>query len=352
MEESQFKLPTGSRVLVTGATGFTGSVLVRKLAAQGLDIVAIARPSSKLEPFNDLKIEWIRGDVFDEELIKKAIQRVNYIFHIVTPFREAKSADKVYYNVHVLSTQLLAKYALKEPEFKRFVHVSTIGVHGHIENPPGDENSPMHPGDIYQETKLEGELWIRDFAKKEGLPVTVVRPAGIYGPGEKRFLKIFKMVCRQWIPIIGNGSNLLHLIHVDDLTDFFLLSAIHPQAVGEVFICGSKEAITFEKMVSIISEYYGISFKFISLPAAPIFALGDFFELICRPLGIEPPIYRRRLAFYTKDRSFNTAKMKNLLGFVPDHSDEEGLKELAQWYLDRGWLSIKKPKLVSKQKLT
>ncbi|NEQ56445.1 MAG: NAD(P)-dependent oxidoreductase [Moorea sp. SIO4A1] len=340
MEDPQFKLPTGSRVLVTGATGFTGSVLVRKLVAQGLDIVAIARPSSKLEPFNDLKVEWIRGDVFDEELIKKAIKGVNYIFHIVTPFREAKSADNVYYNVHVLSTQLLAKYALEEPEFKRFVHVSTIGVHGHVENPPGDENCPMNPGDIYQETKLEGELWIRDFAKKEGLPVTVVRPSGIYGPGEKRFLKIFKMVGRKWIPIIGNGSNLLHLIHVDDLTNFFILSATHPKAVGEVFICGSKEAITFKEMVYIISEYYGISFKFISLPAAPLFALGDFLEFICRPLGIEPPIYRRRLAFYTKDRSFNTAKMINLLGFVPVHSDEEGLKELAQWYLDQGWISL------------
>ena len=340
MEESQFQLPNGSRVLVTGATGFTGSVVVRKLVEQGLNVVAIARPSSNLEPFKNMKIEWIIGDVFDEELIKQAIKQVNYIFHIVTPFREAKSADVVYYNVHVLSTQLLAKYALNETNFKRFVHVSTIGVHGHVENPPGDENCPMHPGDIYQETKLEGELWIRDFAKKEGLPVTVIRPAGIYGPGEKRFLKIFKMVCSKWVPLIGQGNNLLHLIHVDDLTNFFILAATSPKAVGEVFICGSKKAITLNKMISIISEYYGVSVRFIRLPVAPLFALSYLFELICRPFGIEPPIYRRRLAFYTKDRSFNTAKMRNLLGFVPAHSDEEGLKELAQWYRDQGWISL------------
>ncbi len=341
MKDSQFKLPTGSRVLVTGATGFTGSTLIRKLVTQGLDVVAIARPSSNLEPFTGMKVDWIRGDVFDEELIKQAIKGVNYIFHIVTPFREAKSADIVYHNVHVLSTQLLAKYALREPQFKRFVHISTIGVHGHVENPPGDENCPMDPGDIYQETKLEGELWIRDFAQKEGLPVTVIRPAGIYGPGEKRFLKIFKMVVKKWVPLIGDGNNLLHFIHVDDLTNFFLLAANHPQAVGEVFICGSKQAITLNKMISIISEYYGISVKFIKLPAAPLFALGDFFEFICRPFGIEPPIYRRRLAFYTKDRSFNTAKMTNLLGFEPAHADEEGLKELAQWYVEQGWIRIK-----------
>ena len=332
-----YKLPAGSRALVTGATGFTGSVLVRKLVSQGVEVVAIARPSSNLEPFAGMPITWLQGDVFDEKLIEQATGGVNYIFHMVTPFREAKSPDLGYYNVHVLSTQLLAKAALQQPDFKRFVHVSTIGVHGHVANPPGDENCPLHPGDIYQETKLEGELWIRYFGQQEGLPVTVVRPAGIYGPGEKRLLKIYKMVVRGWVPAIGDGSNLLHFIHVDDLTDFFILCAIHPQAVNEVFICGSQKALSLKKMVSIIGDYYGVSARFIRLPAAPLFALGYLFERVCRPLGIEPPIYRRRLAFYTKDRSFNTGKMQKL-GFTPRHTNEDSLQELAQWYLDQGWI--------------
>ncbi|WP_254174514.1 NAD-dependent epimerase/dehydratase family protein [Planktothrix pseudagardhii] len=341
MEESSYKLPPGSRVLVTGGTGFTGSVLLRKLVNQGVSVVAIARPTSNLKPFEGMPIEWLQGDVFDPDLVNQAIQNVNYIFHMVTPFREAKSPDQGYYNVHVLSTQLLAKAALKQPDFKRFVHVSTIGVHGHIENPPGDENAPFDPGDIYQQSKLEGEIWIKEFGQTEGLPVTVVRPAGIYGPGERRLLKIYKWVAKKWVPVIGNAQNLLHFIHVDDLTDFFILTALHPRAVGEVFICGSPQAMTFQNMVNLIGDYYGVSPKFIKFPAAPVFAIGDLFEMIFRPLGIEPPIYRRRLAFYTKDRSFNTSKMKNLLDFVPRHSDEEGLKELAQWYLDQGWITLK-----------
>ncbi len=344
MEKFQYSIPSGSRVLVTGATGFTGSVLIKKLINQGVDVVAIARTTSNIEAFEGMTIEWIKGDVFDEKIINQAIQGVNYIFHIVTPFREAKSADIVYHNVHVLSTQLLAKAALAEPNFKRFIHISTIGVHGHVENPPGDENSPMHPGDIYQETKLEGEVWIRNFADREGLPVTIVRPAGIYGPGEKRLLKIYRWVAQKWVPVIGTGKNLLHFIHVDDLTDFLILTATHPKAVGETFICGSQKAMTFRQMVSIISEYYGVSVRFIKLPRLPLFLLGYLFEIICRPLGIEPPIYRRRLAFFTKDRSFNTAKMSNLLGFIPKHSDEEGLKELAQWYLDQAWISVQQNK--------
>ncbi|NES69132.1 MAG: NAD(P)-dependent oxidoreductase [Okeania sp. SIO2D1] len=340
-ENLKYKLQPNSRVLITGATGFTGSVLVNKLVKQGIEVVAIARQTSNLKPFTGMPIKWLQGDVFDQNLIDEAVKGVNYIFHMATPFREAKSADNVYHNVHVLSTQLLAKAALKQPNFQRFVHVSTIGIHGHIENPPGDENCPIKPGDIYQETKLEGEIWIKKFGEEEGLPVTIVRPAMIYGPGDKRLLKIFKWVAKGRVPVIGNGNNLVHFIHVDDLTNFFILTATHPQAVGDVFICGSSsEAMTFKNMVKIISEYYGVSAKFLQFPTAPVFALGDILEFICRPLGIEPPIYRRRLAFYTKDRSFNTTKMSKLLGFVTAHSDEEGLKELAQWYLDKEWVPL------------
>lgn len=339
MVDSQFTLPPKSRVLVTGATGFTGSDLVRKLVAMDVEVVAIARPTSNLTQFDGMPITWLRGDVFDEALVHQAMAGVNYVFHMVTPFREAKSPDQGYYNVHVLSTQLLAKAALQQPDFRRFVHVSTIGVHGHIEHPPADETYRTEPGDIYQETKLEGEIWIKEFGAETGLPVVIVRPSGIYGPGERRLLKIYKWVRRGWVPVIGDGSNLLHFIHVDDLTDFFLATALHPKAIGEIFICGSDRAISFKQLVSLIGEYYGVSATLIKFPAAPLFAIGDFFELICRPLGIEPPIYRRRLAFYTKDRSFNTAKMRNLLGFSPKHSDEDGLKELAQWYLDKGWIS-------------
>ena len=333
-------LPEGSRVLVTGATGFTGSLLTHKLVNQGVEVVAIARPTSNIQQFDGLPIQWFKGDVFDAALIDQAIQGVTHIFHMVTPFREAKSPDVGYHNVHILSTQLLAKAALKQPNFQRFVHVSTIGVHGHIKNPPADENYRTEPGDVYQATKLEGEQWIKAFGEQTGLPVAIVRPAGIYGPGEKRLLKIYKMVSKGWVPAIGNGSNLLHFIHVDDLTDCLLVTAVHPKAVGETFICGSEKAMTFKEMVTLISELYAVPIKFISLPAKPMFAIADLCELIFRPLGIEPPIYRRRLAFYTKDRSFNTSKIRNLIGFTPRHSDKEGLKELGRWYLAEDWVSI------------
>ena len=338
MSEPALKIKPGTRVLVTGATGFTGENLTRKLVAMNLDVVAISRPTSDLTRFDGLPIQWIRGDVANKELIDQAIQNVQYVFHMVTPFREAKAPDVEFYNVHVLSTQLLAKAALKQPDFQRFVHISTIGIHGHIDNPPADETYRTAPGDIYQETKLEGEIWIREFGKSSGLPVSIVRPSIIYGPGDQRLFKIYKWAYQGWMPLIGSGKNLLHLVHVDDLTDFFIMAATHPKALGETFICGSEHAIHFDDMVAIISKQYNIKVKFLKVPKTLAFFLGDVCEAIFRPLRIEPPIYRRRLAFYTKDRSFNTSKMRSLLGYSTKHSDQEGIAELAQWYLDAGWL--------------
>ena len=144
---------SGAKALVTGATGFTGANLTRKLVDMGLDVVAIARPTSNLSQFEGLPITWFKGDVGDENLINQAMTGVQYVFHMVTPFREAKAPDSQFYRVHVLSTQHLAKAALQQPDFQRFVHVSTIGIHGHVADPPADEDYRFQPGDIYQETK-------------------------------------------------------------------------------------------------------------------------------------------------------------------------------------------------------
>ena len=125
-----------------------------------------------------------------------------------------------------------------------------------------------------------------------------------------------------------------------DLTDCFLLAAQHPNAVNEVFICGNQDSIPFKDMVQLISKYYQKKANLLPLPAGPLFLLGDILEFICKPLNIEPPIYRRRLAFYTKDRSFNVDKLESKLGFIPRYSNEQCITELAQWYLEEGWITI------------
>ena len=334
----RYTLPEASTVLVTGATGFTGRHLVNKLLAQNVRVRVLARPSSRAQELRALGCEVLEGEVYDPDVVRVACEGVTYLFHIAAAFRDAGVADDIYFKVHVQSTQLLAKAVDGRPGFKRFVQVSTMGVHGHIEHPPGNEDSPYAPGDLYQETKLEAELWIREFAKTHGLSLTVIRPTGIYGPGDRRLLKIFKMSKWPIFPILGYGKCLYHLTHVDDLTNALLLAAVHPRAEQEVFLCGDPEAIALEDIVRTAAEVTRHLPRIVRIPVTPFFWLADLCEVVCKPLKIAPPIYRRRVAFYTKDRSFDTSKLRNYLGFEHNYTNRTGIIQTVQWYREQGWL--------------
>ena len=327
--------------LVTGATGFTGFYLVQKLLKKGFKVRALARPNSDRSLFAGLSVEWILGDIFDETAVQKAVRGVSVIFNMATLFRNALAKEEDHWKVHVKGTQLMAREAAKEKGLKRFVHISTVGVHGDVKHPPANEDSPFAPGDAYQRTKAEAEIWIRDFSKKSGLPLTVIRPAAIYGPGDKRLFKIFRMIYRGWFPIIGGGRTLFHLIHVDDLTDFMIFVTTQPQALGEVFICASPESVSLGQMIEIIRKAYGQHVRVIRLPKVLVFSLAVICEFVCQSLGIVPPLFRRRVAFYTHNRSFDISKMKHLTGFIPKYSSEEGLYQTALWYKQNGWLEHK-----------
>lgn len=337
--DERLTFPPDTVALVTGATGFTGSVLIRKLCECGIRVKAIARASSRRDALQELRIEWIEGNVYDPDVVKRAVAGVDFIFHVAAAYRDAGITDETYHKVHVESTQLLAKAALNNPQFKRFVHVSTVGVHGHIENPPANESHPFQPGDIYQRTKAEAELWLREFAPKHNLPFTVIRPAAIYGPGDRRLLKIFKMARWPVFPVLGRSrGQLYHLIHVEDLADIFIQAALNSKAQGEIYIGGDPRALALADIVSIISSEYGHKARLLRIPAWPFFWLAALCEWVCRPLGISPPLYKRRVAFFTKDRSFDTAKLRDQLGFQYRWTTEEGLRDTARWYRERGWI--------------
>lgn len=339
MNDGLCRIPAGTPVLVTGATGFTGLVLTKKLVQAGLKVSAVARESSNVESLRGLDIKWFRGDVFDEEVMRQAMAGQEYVFHLAAAFREAKSTEQDYWNVHVGSTQIICEEALKNPNFKRYVHVSTIGVHGHVENPPATEESPFSPGDGYQRTKLQAEEWLNTFAAERSLPFTIIRPAAIYGPGDRRLLKLFKMALKPYFLLLGKGKCMYHLVHVDDLTNTIIIAATHPAALGETFISGAEKPIAIADIARTIARHFSRKIQIVRLPITPFFWAADICEAICKPLNIEPPLYRRRVAFYSKDRHFDVSKVRNVLGYKARHGNKEGIVETADWYVEQGWLA-------------
>jgi dihydroflavonol-4-reductase len=330
--------PTDSACLVTGATGFTGRHLVKLLCAQGCRVTALARPSSERGNLVDLPIRWVTGEVFDAEAIAEAVRGQHYIFHLAAAYRKQEGGRDYYAQVHVESTRLLLQSAAREPDFRRFVHVSTVGVHGHVETPPATEESPYSPGDIYQETKLEGELLTRLLAPELKVSFAVIRPVGIFGPEDERLLKFFKSALWPVCPLLGWKACLYHLIRGEDLARAIALAGVHPNAEGEVFIAGNREATSLKEMATVAAEALGHKVRFLRLPASPFFAAAWLCEKLFGLIGKAPPLHPRRIAFYTKDRSFDTSKIHDRLGFNESLSTRESIAATARAYRAAGRL--------------
>lgn len=326
-------------VVLTGATGFTGRVVVRQLLEQGCRLRIIARSSSDTSEFETHpQVEIVRGEVYDPATVQRACAGCHYILHMAASYREAKYGDDFYYNVHVASTQLLAAAALEQPAFRRFVHVSTVGVHGHIDEPPANEEYRFDPGDIYQRTKADAELWIREFAAQKKMALTVIRPTAIMGPGDKRLLKLFKLAKLPVVPLLGFSRGLYHFIHVEDLARCIIAATDPALPADAVYICGNSEPSSVKGIVSEVAKMLGRKPLFVHIPAWPFFLLGFIVEKICIPFGIEPPIYRRRVAFFTKDRAFDTSRMQAAFGALMKYDNRTAITATAESYRQQGWL--------------
>jgi len=279
----------------------------------------------------------VEGDLADAEALDRLVSGQDAVLHVAAVYRTAGHPDDYYREVNVRGTGRLLEAAARHG-VRRFVHTSTVGVHGHVENPPADESAPLAPGDIYQETKAEGEALAFDYHRRRGVPVSVVRPGAIYGPGETRLLKLFRAIARGRYAIVGSGRTFYHPVYIDDLVKGYLLALDRDQAVGEAFLICGPSYVSQQDLAALVAKHTGGRVLPFRIPARPIQWAGDLVEAICVPLGIEPPLHRRRVDFWTKSRAFTIDKARRLLGYDPKVGLDEGIARTAAWYREAGWL--------------
>ena len=268
------------RALVTGASGFTGGHLARYLALRGHDIRALVRQlpveagSSRPERFSRPEIEYVVGDLRDSASVHRAASGVDVVYHIAAIYRQAGLSRDAYrvVNADAVGTVIAAAAA---GGARRVVHCSTVGVHGDIEHPPANEDAPLKPGDVYQETKLEGERVAREAAARTGIEVVITRPTGIYGPGDRRLLKLFRGVARGRFMTLGSGRIFYHLTYVDDLVEGFRLCGEVPQAAGRTYILAGAQVTTLNELVALIAETAGVAAPKVHLPVWPFWLAGS-----------------------------------------------------------------------------
>jgi nucleoside-diphosphate-sugar epimerase len=320
--------------LVTGATGFTGFNLCRALLDQGEKVAALVRSGPKVRELEEMGVECRQADLKEADSVKAGLEGVTKVFHIAAAYRTEHSDRKEFDLVNVEGTRHLLE-AAKMAGVERFVHCSTVGVQGRIDDPPADEEYRFKPGDHYQQSKLDGELLARSYFD-QGLPGAVVRPVGIYGPGDTRFLKLFKPISAGYFVMIGSGRTLYHMTYIDDLVQGIILAGQRPEALGQVFTIGGPEYTTVRELVDLIAEILDKPRPKLRVPFFPVYAAAFLCDRICRPIGISPPIYPRRVEFFHFSRAFAIDKARRLLGYEPRFDLRSGLAKTAAWYREEG----------------
>jgi nucleoside-diphosphate-sugar epimerase len=306
------------------------------LANQGHGVRALVRPGSATTGLVHSGIEIFEGQLTSRDDVVKAATGCDQVYHIAAVFRTAGHPDSYYRTVNVGGTTNVLE-AARRAGCERVIHCSTGGVHGHVEHPPADETYRFKPDDIYQVTKLEAEREVQA-AIQRGQPATILRPGGIYGEGDLRFLKLFRAIQDRRFIMIGRGRTRLHLVHVDDLVQGILLCGSRPEALGEVFLLAGPEAPTLNELTSIVADALHVPRPRLRVPVWPIYTAAWLCELVCVPLRIDPPLHRRRVGFFTHHREFDISKARRLLEFNPRVSLQEGIERTALWYSKNGLL--------------
>jgi nucleoside-diphosphate-sugar epimerase len=327
-------------VLITGGTGFIGSRLALKHVAKGDCVTVLAQENTPAEAANRRQIEAqgatvALASVTDRHRVFAFLPGVDVVYHLAATQHEANIPDQRFWDVNVAGTENVLEASV-EAGVRRFVHGSTIGVYGSASAGYLDERSPLQPDNIYGLTKLEGETLVRSY--RDRLSIVIIRISETYGPGDLRLLKLFKAIKKQLFVMIGSGRNMHHPIYIDDLLEGLLLAATTEKAGGKTFVLAGKEPLSTHDMVCIIAGAVGTSIPKMRAPLTIFLALATTMEIFCRPLGLQPPLHRRRMDFFRKSYVFRQEEALKHLGFVAKYGFREGVAEVTRWYARMGYL--------------
>jgi nucleoside-diphosphate-sugar epimerase len=305
-------------ILITGATGYLGSKLTELLADRGESIRLLSRTGQNISTFDRPEISIIRGDILDKESLKKAMVGVSRVYHMAAYARLWAKDPSTYHAINVEGTRNVLDAAM-EAGIQKMVHTSTAGVVGPSGEKPMDENMPKIAGffNLYEKTKSEAEQLSIEYARK-GLPVTIVNPSRVYGPGmdtgSNPITKIVELYLqKKWYVIPGSGDDIGSYCYVDDVIDGHLL-AMEKGRIGERYLFGGVNA-SFNELIGTISKQSGIYNNLWHIPFPLLLFFSKYQVFVSGISGKAPKITPEWVRKYDYNWALDSSKAVRELGY-------------------------------------
>jgi len=316
-------------VFITGATGFIGNHLARRLALRGDKLRCLVRHTSDTSALKGLNASLVVADLTDKDELRKALEGVDIVYHSAAVVGEWVSKDDAH-DINIKGTRNLLE-ASRDAGVKRFIHVSSLAVLGmkHHHNTPHDAPYRM-TGDIYADTKIESEKLAMDFSREHGFPVVVVRPGFVFGPGDKRFLpRILKLIKEKKFMFLGSGNNIMNLVYIDNLVDVLIQAAVKKDAVGQRYNVSNKDRVTMRDFIFMICDILKLERPHKKIPFALAKFLATAMEATSRlARKKEPPLLTKsRVKVSGLNLDFDISKTMKELGYDSRVSIREGLEK-------------------------
>jgi nucleoside-diphosphate-sugar epimerase len=318
------------RILVTGATGYIGGQMARRLFKHDKNVVCMTRNNIRVD-----SIPTVQGDLLIPESLLNASRGVDIVCHFAGALGRGLDDHMIQViNVDGVKNMILAS---KENNVKYFLHVSSAAVTGPMGPQPANENTECRPYTIYERTKLEGERLALSLSREIDIPLGVVRPTFTYGPMDPHKLMMFKLIKNGLFFYIGDGQSTNHPVYIDDLLDGISLM-IEKRPDQQVYIIGGTEPVTKRKWATTIANELGVRPPFLKIPEKMAWMGAVAMEAFGDLIGVNVPLTRSRVLAMAKYWSMNISKARRDLGYNPNVDLTEGISCTVSWYKNEGWL--------------
>lgn len=317
------------RALVTGAGGFIGFYLTKTLVKKGHTVRGLLMPQENGDALSSLGVDIRRGDLTKPETLKGITADIDIIFHLATRTLDWGS-KKQFEAIMVGGTKNLLADADKNTS--RFVYFSSIAAFGLGRDLVGlnEESEHIVCGIPYCDTKIIAEDLVKDVCKKKSIPYTIIRPANVIGPGSVWIKEILDAFHRGPFPLVNGGKDPCSFVYINNLVDGTILASESKNAVNRTYLFRDEYPITWKEYLNTVGGWVGKK-TLGSLPFWLAWSLGAFFEKICTPFGIRPPMTRLAAGVMGRNNDVDNSRCKQELGWRSQVPLHQAMDEIQAW---------------------